>query len=127
MSPAKILVVDDDPQIRRLVGGFLGREFEVSLAADAVGAVSAARRELPDLVLLDFSLPAGNGLVVLERLRSIPSLATTPVVMISGWGAPWSWKTLLDMDVSGFLPKPFSKDELLAEIEHALAADAVAA
>jgi DNA-binding response OmpR family regulator len=126
MSPrSKILVVDDDACIRRLLSSMLGRQFEVIVAMDAVGAVSSARRERPDLVILDFGLPAGNGAVVLERLRAIPALATTPVLMISGWSSPWSWEGLIDMDVVAFLPKPFARDQLLDEVCRALGTDRV--
>lgn len=126
MSPrSKILVVDDDACIRRLLSSMLGRQFEVIVAMDAVGAVSSARRERPDLVILDFGLPAGNGAVVLERLRAIPALATTPVLMISGWSSPWSWEGLIDMDVVAFLPKPFTRDQLLDEVCRALGTDRV--
>jgi DNA-binding response OmpR family regulator len=128
MSPrSKILVVDDDPCIRRLLGSFLAPQFEVILAMDAVGAVSSARRERPDLIVLDFGLPAGNGAVVLERLRAIPALATTPVLMISGWSASWSWEGLIDMDVAGFLLKPFTREQLLDEVCRALGTDRVPA
>ena len=128
MNPRlKILAVDDDPSVRRLLGQFLGQQYEVTFAVDAIGAVSAARRERPDLVLLDFSLPAGNGSVVVERLRLMPDLAATPIVIISGWESPWSWDGLLDMDVAGFLPKPFTRDELLDELARALGIERVTA
>ena len=127
MSPrSKILVVDDDPCVRRLLSSILSQQFDVSVAMDAVGAVSTARRERPDLVILDFGLPAGNGAVVLERLRALPVLSTTPVLMISGSSSGWSWEGLGSMDLVGFLLKPFTPDELLEEVCHALGTDRVA-
>ncbi len=127
MSPrSKILVVDDDPCVRRLLSSILSQQFDVSVAMDAVGAVSTARRERPDLVILDFGLPAGNGAVVLERLRALPVLSTTPVLMISGSSSGWSWEGLGSMDLVGFLLKPFTPDELLEEVCRALGADRVA-
>ncbi len=126
MSPrGKILVVDDDPCVRRLLSSILAPRFEVSVAMDAVGAVSAARRERPDLVILDYTLPAGNGTVVIDRLRSIPALSTTPVLMISGSSSGWSWEGLGNMDLVGFLLKPFTPDELLEEVSRALGSDRV--
>jgi CheY-like chemotaxis protein len=126
MSPrCKILVVDDDPCVRRLLSSILVPRFEVSVAMDAVGAVSAARRERPDLVILDYTLPAGNGTVVIDRLRAIPALATTPVLMISGSSSGWSWESLGDMDLVGFLLKPFTPDELLEEVSRALGGDRI--
>jgi putative two-component system response regulator len=126
MSPrSKILVVEDDPSVRRLLSSVLSQQFEVSVAMDAVGAVSVARRERPDLVILDFGLPAGNGALVLERLRAIPFLSTTPVLMISGSSSGWSWEGLGSMDLVGFLLKPFTPDELLDEVCQALGTDRV--
>jgi two-component system chemotaxis response regulator CheY len=76
-------------------------------------------------VILDYTLPAGNGAVVIDRLRSIPALSTTPVLMISGSSSGWSWEGLGNMDLVGFLLKPFTPDELLEEVSRALGSDRV--
>ena len=75
MAEAKILIVDDDQDIRRLLGHRLKSEGYVPVfAGDAISAVNLARKEAPDLILLDLGLPAGDGRLVMERLRAMPAL-----------------------------------------------------
>jgi two-component system, OmpR family, alkaline phosphatase synthesis response regulator PhoP len=71
MAEAKILIVDDDQDIRRLLAHRLKNEgFETAFAGDAIAAVNAARKTEPDLILLDLGLPAGDGRVVVAAVRS---------------------------------------------------------
>ena len=84
MSSRKILIVDDDRDIRMGMGARLrANDFEVVFAEDGMGAIATARRESPDLVLLDIGLPAGNGYVVLDRMRKNTALSSIPVVVLS--------------------------------------------
>jgi CheY-like chemotaxis protein len=115
----KILVVDDDQAILRLLAAALGRDYDLSFATDAVTAISVARRDCPDLILLDYRLPGGDGSVVIDRLRTIGDLAYVPIVLMSGWESPWSWEQLLELELA-FVPKPFALDELRTEIERML-------
>jgi CheY-like chemotaxis protein len=116
----KILVVDDDQAVLRLLATALGSDYELSFASDAVKAVSVARRDRPNLILLDYRLPGGDGALVLQRLRTFDDLAYIPVVLISGWDSPWSWGDLENLELSGFVPKPFALSELTSEIERVL-------
>ena len=80
----KILIVDDDPMIRRIVDAALRtRGHETVFAADASSALDLAAREHPDLVVLDLGLPDGSGLDVLASLKSVPYLAGVPVIVLS--------------------------------------------
>jgi len=117
----KILLVDDDQAVLRLLAAALGRDYELVYASDAVTAISVARRERPDLILLDYRLPGGDGSVVIDRLRTFGDLAYIPIVLMSGWESPGSWSQLLELELA-FVPKPFDLDELVAEIERALPA-----
>jgi len=117
----KILVVDDDQAVLRFLAAALGRDYELSFATDAVTAISVARRERPDLILLDYRLPGGDGAVVIDRLRTFGDLAYIPIVLMSGWESPWSWQQLLELELA-FVPKPFELTELRTEIERALPA-----
>jgi len=114
-SKAKILVVEDDDDLRRgltLRVRTLG--YDVVVAQDGVGAVSAARQEHPDLVLLDIGLPAGNGIAVLERYSNLPALHAIPVVVLTGRDPRTTEPLLRKFHIAGFLRKP-AENEVLAE------------
>ncbi len=111
MSAARVLVVEDDPDIAALLTRRLTR---LGHAVEAVGtgsaALAAATRAVPDLVLLDILLPDTDGWTVLRELRARPGLAEVPVVVVSILDAPD------DADarpgISGHLTKPFRTTEL---------------
>jgi CheY-like chemotaxis protein len=87
MSEARvtILLIEDNPIARRLARAALrSAGYDAVFAADGVSAISQAQKELPDLILLDLGLPAGDGFVALQRLKAIPRLAPSP----SSWSAP---------------------------------------
>src|SRR5688500_2449363 len=84
MAKAKILIVDDDQDIRRLLGHRLKSEdYDTVFAGDAISAVNMARKEEPDLILLDLGLPAGDGYVVIERLKAMPALEGIPIIIVT--------------------------------------------
>jgi DNA-binding response OmpR family regulator len=117
---AKVLVVDDDADIRRLLQSRLSASHDVVFATDAISAVHEARTQQPDLVLLDLSLPGGNGLVVMERLRSIGPLESVPVIVISAHDGSGAEQQALAAGARAFVAKPFDHSRLLAEIQRAL-------
>jgi two-component system, sensor histidine kinase len=114
-------VVDDDADIRRLLQTRLAASYDVVFASDAIGAVHEARTQQPDLVLLDLSLPGGNGVVVMQRLRSIASLESVPVIVISAHDGVEPERQALAAGARAFVPKPFDHSRLLDEIQRALA------
>src|SRR5271156_4885322 len=80
----KILIVDDDPDMRLALHVRLkANHFDTFFAADAMSAVVEARKHQPDLIILDLGMPAGGGFVVMERLRANIYLAATPVVVVT--------------------------------------------
>ena len=84
MPKAKILIVDDDQDIRRLLGHRMKNEgYEAVFAGDAIAAVNVARKEAPDVILLDLGLPAGDGRLVMERLRAMPALEGIPIIVVT--------------------------------------------
>jgi two-component system KDP operon response regulator KdpE len=84
MSGNKILIIDDDqPLLLGLTARLKANGYSVVCATDAVSAVAVARKEVPDLVILDLGLPAGDGFLVLERLRGLTDLVATPVIVLS--------------------------------------------
>jgi DNA-binding response OmpR family regulator len=121
MSTKKILLVDDDKDFRRgLTLRLRSNGYVVTLAEDAVSAVSVARKELPDLVLLDLGLPAGDGFLVLERIRNLPSVATTPVIVLSARDPAGNRERAVAAGALAFFQKPVENDLLLAAIHKAL-------
>ncbi|MFL5307161.1 MAG: DUF4388 domain-containing protein [Polyangia bacterium] len=83
MTPGRILVVDDDPWIQRIVSRTLGqRGHQVTLAGDGAGALALASKTRPDLIITSVSLPAVDGWSWWERLRAVPAAAETPVIFL---------------------------------------------
>ncbi len=84
MAKKKILIVDDNEDVSKgLRIFFRAHDFTTILASDAVAAISQAKNENPDLIVLDLGLPAGDGFVVMERLSNIESVASIPVIVFS--------------------------------------------
>ena len=84
MSAKKILIVDDDEYLLLgLAAKLKANGYAVVSAMDGVAAVAVARQETPDLIILDLGLPAGDGFLVLERLRAMTDLLATPVIVLS--------------------------------------------
>jgi DNA-binding response OmpR family regulator len=127
MAQAKILIVDDDQDIRRLLGIRLkARGYEPFFAGDAISAVNQARKEHPDLILLDLMLPAGDGYLVMERLKAMPALEGIPVIVVSARDPVAEEERFIQSGADTFFRKPFDYDELLTAIELALGAEPAA-
>jgi DNA-binding response OmpR family regulator len=124
MADAKILIVDDDQDIRHLLGHRLKAQgYEAVFAGDAISAVNQARTERPDLILLDLSLPAGDGYVVMERLRAMPALEGIPVIVVSARDPLSEEERFAQSGADAFFRKPFDHEELVNAIERALGAE----
>ena len=120
----KILVIEDDPVARAdLEARLEANGYIVARAADAASAMTVVNRERPDLILLDLGLPAGDGFLVLERLRKIESLAAIPVLVITGRRDAETRKRVAALGVAPVLTKPVNTDVLLSAIRAALETD----
>jgi DNA-binding response OmpR family regulator len=118
--PGKILVVEDDKDIRQLLHLQLtGAGYETAFATDAASAVTVARREHPNLIVLDLGLPAGSGLIVMERLRALPEFEMVPVVVITARDAS-EGERAVELGARRYFQKPFDSEALLAEIRQVL-------
>ena len=121
MSGKKILIVDDDPHLLLgLTAKLKANGYRVTCAADALSAITVARKEAPDLVILDLGLPAGDGFLVLERMRSLADLVATPVIVLSARDPTDNKKRALDAGAVAYLQKPPDSYEFLNEIRQAL-------
>jgi DNA-binding response OmpR family regulator len=107
-----VLIVDDDPDIRTVVGGVLGRAgLEVASASDGRTALRMLFDERFDLVVLDLGLGAMDGMVVLSRIREVTSL---PVLVLTARGLERDKVTAFHEGADDYLTKPFSNSELVA-------------
>jgi DNA-binding response OmpR family regulator len=121
MGNKKILIVDDDPDIRYGLNIRLkANHYDTFFAADAFSSMVEARKHEPDLIILDLGLPAGDGFIVMERLKKLPSLAVIPIIVVSARDIRTNQERALKMGAKAFLQKPVDDDELLSVIRKAL-------
>ena len=122
MNAAKILVVEDDSTIRTLLGMTLqGAGYsDVLMAGRGDDGLEAARRERPDLVLLDVMLPGLDGLAVARRIRATPELAATRIVMLTARAEPEDVCAGLEAGADDYVTKPFDRNVLLARVRAVL-------
>ena len=129
MSGKKILVVEDDPSIRRVIALALksGGYADVQEVESGDVAVEVAFEKRPDLVLLDLMLPGLDGLDVCRQLRSNPETSAVAIVMLTARGSERDIVAGLDAGANDYVTKPFSKEVLLARIRAALRKDTACA
>jgi two-component system KDP operon response regulator KdpE len=121
MSNKKILIVDDDPDIRLGMHVRLkAHHYDTFFASDALTSLVEARKHEPDLIILDLGLPAGDGYTVMERLKNFPALAVIPVIVVSARDAHANRERAIKAGAKAFLQKPVDDAELLAVIRQAL-------
>src|ERR1700730_1316156 len=121
MDSTRILVVDDNPTIRKGLSVRLrANGYEVLFAEDAISATATLVKEKPDLVILDLGLPCGDGFVVMERLQKSDSLAHIPVIVLTGRELASNRDRALQAGAAAFLQKPAEDGALLFAIHNAL-------
>jgi two-component system, OmpR family, response regulator MprA len=115
MSPERVLLVDDDPPLLRMLQRTLAAEgFEVTAAPDGAAALVATERSAPDVIVLDVAMPGLDGLAVCRRLRA-KGLAT-PILMLTARDAVSDRVAGLEAGADDYLIKPFASEELVARI-----------
>lgn len=113
----KVLIVEDDADIARLIGLKLKQQgLKTVFAADAVTAVTIARKEDPDLLVIDIGLPGGGGLLIMERMRAIANLAMKPVIVISAREPIEGERQAREVGATAFFPKPLDLDALVEAV-----------
>ncbi len=124
MQRPRVLVVDDEPDLLELVRHHLARErYDVVTAVDGRQALLEARRQVPDLVVLDLMLPGIDGLEVCRRLRTDPRTAHVPIVMLTAKGEETDAVIGLAQGADDYIRKPFGVKELLARVAARLRAN----
>ncbi|HKP11362.1 MAG TPA: PAS domain S-box protein, partial [Blastocatellia bacterium] len=116
-SPARILVADDNADMRNYLRRLLASRYIVTAVADGVAALDAARREPPDLILTDVMMPNLDGFGLLRAIRDDARLAGVPVILLSARAGEESTVEGMQAGADDYLIKPFSVHELLARIE----------
>ncbi|CAM2921328.1 alkaline phosphatase synthesis transcriptional regulatory protein [Streptococcus acidominimus] len=112
----RILIVDDEPHILTLVSYHLSKEgFEVTTVEDGRSALTIARKELFDFIVLNIMLPQLDGIEVCKRLRK--SGIETPILMLSAKGEEFDKVLALELGADDYMTKPFSPRELIARIK----------
>ncbi len=114
MTSLTLLVIDDEPQVRRFLRSSLASaDYKLLEAATGAEGLSAAAAHNPDVILLDLGLPDIDGVEVTRRLRE---WSTTPIIILSARGLEPDKVAALDAGADDYLTKPFSLPELLARI-----------
>ena len=117
-TSARILVVDDEPQLTRVLRtGLKSRGYDVRAAADGLAGFEAFNDWHPDLVITDLAMPNVDGLELCRRLRAI---STVPIIVLSAKGEEKTKIEALDLGADDFVTKPFGIDELLARVRASL-------
>ncbi len=116
----KVLVVDDDARVRRLMAATLGNDYRMLEAADGLQALDIASSERPDVVLLDVKLPGLDGFEVCRRLKASSDTAQARVVMVTGLGEDRDRVKGREAGADAYFTKPFSPRGLIAFLEDLL-------
>lgn len=116
-----VLMVEDDAKVSLALGIRLkSMGYEVYTAADAVSAVSQARKCSPDVILIDINLPGGDGFVVAQRLKTLVQTSATPVIFITASKKAGLKERAKELGAVAFLEKPFTATEMADAIEMSL-------
>ena len=118
----KVLVVDDQPDIRSLIRMSLEFEdMEVLEAENGARGLALARQHRPDLILMDVMMPGDSGLVVGKAIAADPDLRQTPVIFLSAKGQSGDVRAGMDTGARAYMVKPFSPDGLVNLIHRTMA------
>ena len=122
----KVLIADDEPSMRALVRLTLeSHRFEILEAEDGEHALELARRELPDLLFLDWTMPRLSGLDVCRQLREEPATAELRVVMLTARTQDFDRLAATAVGVDDYITKPFSPLRLLEKVRETLGPEAL--
>ena len=121
MAIKKILIVDDDPDIREGMHVRLKYNgYDTCFATDALSCVAVALKETPDLIILDLGLPEGDGFLAIQGVKGHPTLSMIPIVVVSARDARANQERAIKAGATAYLQKPVDNAEFLAVIRKAL-------
>ncbi len=121
MARGTVLVVDDEEDIRELIGFHLGKEgYQLLFAESGEKALDVAQAKIPSLVILDLMLPGVDGLEVCKKLKGIPKTEHIPVIMLTAKSEEADIVTGLELGADDYVTKPFSPKVLVARVRRLL-------
>ncbi len=120
-KPAKILLVDDDPVFVEATKIVLESKYQVITAHDGDEGLEKARKQKPDLILLDIIMPTKDGFHVCKQLKQDPKLANIPVIMLTSFAQHKGETNIpvdagLELEAEGYIEKPISPEALLQQV-----------
>jgi CheY-like chemotaxis protein len=117
----KVLIVDDEPNVRRLSHTILSKHFDVIEAEDGGQAIDMTNAHKPDVILMDMMMPKMDGLTACHVIKSDPLTKHIPVIMVTAIGFELNIKLSQQMGATGYVTKPFSPQDLLDKIAEVMA------
>jgi two-component system alkaline phosphatase synthesis response regulator PhoP len=120
MNRKKILITDDEENIRLLVSNMLGKDYIVLEASDGIEAVDMARSQQPDLILMDILMPKMDGYTACNKVKKDPLTRAIPVVMLTAVDHELNVKLSQEMGANGYITKPFTPRDLLDAVDQFL-------
>jgi len=117
----KILIVDDEPNVRRLVRTILSKDFIVLEAEDGKQAIDITCTQKPDLILMDIMMPRVDGYTACSAIKNDPTTKSIPVLMLTAVGFELNVKLSQQMGADAYITKPFNSQALLDKIAQFLA------
>ncbi|MCX7867903.1 MAG: response regulator [Limisphaera sp.] len=119
--PARVLLVEDDPELPEILASLLAHDgLDLDCAATAAEALQRIREREPDLILLDLGLPDMDGLALLHQLKAAPQTQSIPVVVVTAWNNPQDKLRGFEAGAADYVTKPFEATELRARIRAVL-------
>jgi two-component system cell cycle response regulator DivK len=117
MSKKRILLIEDNEFNRKIVRDLLGRQpYDLLEANDGEAGVAAARRDRPDVIVMDVQLPKLSGLDATRAIRADPDTAKIPIIVVTSFALSGDDKKAMDAGASAYLAKPYSPRQLLDTI-----------
>ena len=113
----KLLVVDDEPNIRLLIKRIFVEEFTVLEAANGRKALEVALRQIPDVILMDIMMPESDGLSALSEMKSHTQTSKIPVIMLTGVGHELNERLAKSVGANGYMRKPIKPQELIDAVK----------
>lgn len=123
METKRVLVIDDEPGIRKLVQISLRAiaGWEVLTAASGQEGLAIAETEQPDAILLDVMMPEMNGILTFQRMQTIPALQHIPTILLTAKVQPSEQQQFAELQIAGVITKPFKAPDLVQQMRSILA------